>query len=104
MIAGVPLVEASSLGLRTETQLRRLEGVTLRHRLLGPVQAVKNELPEKREANLPGQREILFPLGIDQEQLIAAGFAGDVDILAQFDIAGCAQDHRASVAPGPEPV
>ena len=46
----------------------------------------------------------MHPGFIDQEQVVAAGFAGYIDIFAQLDISFSPQDGQAAISPGGQPV
>ena len=82
-----------------QAELGGLERVRLGHRDLGPIQAIEDELAEERVADFPGQREMLLALAIDEEELIAARLARDIDVFSQLDIATRAEDQRPPIAP-----
>src|SRR4051794_34792368 len=96
------------LGLRLQRELHREERVRLRHRGFRPVDDVRHEpRPERQIAVLAV--DVACLLLIDDEQMVAAGTAADVDILSQLDVALGAEDRQPSVAPrrqavGSEPV
>ena len=93
---------ALRLLLRLEHQLGGQEAVRLRHRRLGAVEHVGDEL------RAVGQRDVAAVdvarlLLVDEEQVAAAGPAGDVDVLADLDEAVGAEDGQPAVAPGGRP-
>src|SRR4051812_8327249 len=91
------------LVLRADRELRCKEGVLLWHRRLGAIHHVVDELPAVRRLH-PLAVDVVRPLLIDDEEMIAAGPAGDVDVLAKLDVAVGAEDGHATIAPGREPI
>ena len=79
-------------------QLRRQEAMRLRHRRFGAVEHVVAQLLPIGDFRL---RAIHVPdtLAVDDEQMIAARPAGDVDILPELDRAFAAEDGQPAVAP-----
>lgn len=47
-----PLLQPRGLGLGLETEFRGFEGVVLRHRVLGSIQAIEDQLSEEGIADL----------------------------------------------------
>jgi hypothetical protein len=78
--------------------------VGLRHRVLGAVEAIEHELAEKGEADGAGDVEVAGAFAVDDEDVVAAIVARDVDVFAQLDVAVGAEDEGAAVAPGGETV
>ena len=91
-------------GLGLEAELGRLEGMRLGHRLLGPVQAVEDQLAKELVADAAIARDIVLLLAIDDEEMVPRLVAGEVDVLAQFDEALRAEDEGPSVTPDAQPV
>src|SRR5215203_86692 len=89
--------------LCADRQLRREEAVLLRHRRLGAIHDVVHEMTSVRRLD-PLAVDVVRPLLVADEEVIAAGPASDVDVLAQLDEAIGADDGEASVAPGRESV
>ena len=75
----------------------------LRHRRLGAVQHVGDEAAPERQIDVRAV-DVARLLLIDEEQMVAAGPAGDIDVFAQLDVAVGAEDGQTSVAPGRQPV
>src|SRR5215468_8801 len=89
------------LGLQCE--LTREEAVRLRHRRLGSIGDVHQQLPAVREIT-PARVHVAGPLPVDQEEMAGPRPACDVDVLAKLDVTLRPQDHEAPVAPGAEAV
>lgn len=84
-----------------DAQLRRLETVGLGHGVFRAVEAVQDQLPEEGEAHLAVHTEVLLPVLVHQEHVIALPFLPrQVDILADLDIALGAQNKGAPIPPG----
>ena len=66
------------------------------------VEDVVDQLPAVRQRP-PLQSMYRVPLLIDKQQVVAARPAGNVDVLAQLDVAIAAQDERTPVAPDAQP-
>ena len=93
------LRDENRLRLRIQAQLRRREDVALRHRHLGAVEAVEDELAEEGEPRLPSGVDVALRFVRDQENVVAATLAGYVDILPDLYAALSAQDKEATIAP-----
>src|SRR5215207_148040 len=89
--------------LRADRELRREEAMLLRHRRLGAVDHVVHELPSIRRLD-PLAVDVIRPLLVADEEVVATGPASDVDVLAQLDEAVGADDRETSVAPGGQPI
>ncbi len=72
----------------------------LRHRILGAIKAIEDELPKERETDLAVEFHVLLTLAVDQVEVVAFRLAGHVDIFAQFDVTGRPKDECPSVSPG----
>jgi len=90
--------------LGAEAELGGLEGMRLGHRLLGAIQAVENQPPEKRESDLSRHVDIAFSGIVDDIHILAGLVAGDINVFAQLDVAFGAKNNGAAVAPRAEPV
>ena len=64
--------DTDCLLLCDQAQLRRLEGVLLRHGVFRPVQAVQDQLAEEGIARHAGRVDILLSLPVHQEHMAAA--------------------------------
>ena len=89
------------LGLCVEREFCSPEGVGLGHRMLGAVEAVADKRPKERVTDLAVDGEVVLFGLVDEVHMITTLLAGDVDVLAQFDVAFGAEDDRAAVAPTP---
>ena len=78
-------------GLGGQRKLHRLEASRLRHRGLGAVADVGNELAGVGQLDAAAI-DPRHGLAVDQEQVIDAGLAGDIDVFAQLEIALGAED------------
>ncbi len=91
-------VHARGHRLGLQRQLGGEEAVLLAHRGLGPVQHVVDQ-PRAVGQRLGAAVDVLRAFAIDEEEVVAAGPAGDVDVLAQLDVALGAEDRQPPVAP-----
>ena len=71
----------------------------LRHRGLGALEDVGDQALIVGQGRLPAV-DVAGRLAVDQEQVIGAVAPGDVDVLAELDVALGAEDRAAAVAPG----
>ena len=76
------LFDPARLRLRAKTKFRGAKSVFLSHRVLGPVQAVKNQLAEKWEADLTMASDVIFAGMIDEEKVVAFEIDTDVEVFA----------------------
>lgn len=88
--------------LGAEAELGGLEGVGLRHRRLGSVETVEDQLAEETEADLAGDVDVALAGFIDDINIVAGFIAGDVEVFAQLDVALGSEDDGAAVAPRAE--
>jgi hypothetical protein len=58
--------------------------VPLRHRVLGAVEAVEDQLAEEGVADPAVDRDVALGLLVDEVHVVAFRVAGDVDVLAEF--------------------
>src|SRR5215831_7443145 len=84
-------VDRLRLLLPLQHQLHREERVRLRHRRLRAIDHVGDQTRAERQLDVVAV-DVAHLLLIDDEQVIAAGTPGDVDVLAQLDVAVGAQD------------
>lgn len=95
------LADGLRLHLRLDAQLRRLETVGLGHGVFRAVEAVQDQLPEEGEAHLAVHTEVLLPVLVHQEHVIALPFLlRQVNVLADLDIALGTQNKGAPIPPG----
>ncbi len=85
--------------LRLDGQFDDFEGMGLRLRILGAVQAIQDQLPKEWEPNLPGQGKMLLAFVVDKVEMVTGGVPANVDVFAQLDGAIRAQDETAAIAP-----
>jgi len=78
------LFDADGLVLGAEAELGGGERVGLGHRVLGAVEAVSDELPEERVADLPVDRDVALGLVVDEVDVVGFRVAGDVGVLAEL--------------------
>jgi hypothetical protein len=74
-----------SLGL--ECQLDGQERVPLGHGLFGAVEAIQNELPEKRKTHLAVHGNMPLARMVNQVHMISLAIASDIQVLAEFQVA-----------------
>ena len=84
--------------LRFHAEFRGFEGVGLRHRGLGAVEAVEDELTKELVADLTGDIDVLHGFVVREVEVAATFFAGEIEIFSQLDEALRAEDERAAVA------
>jgi hypothetical protein len=70
---------------------------------LGPVDDVRDQARTERQLDVLAV-DVARLLAVDNEEMVAAGTAGDVDVLPQLDVALGAEDRQPPVAPGREAV
>ncbi len=65
---------------------------------MGPIDDIGDKLRSEGQFHLAAiHKRHLFL--VHHEQVVAARLTGNIDVLAQLDIAVCSQDEQASVAP-----
>src|SRR3954469_24449308 len=89
--------------LRANRELGGEEAMFLRHRGLGAIEHVVDELTSVRRLDALAV-DVVRALLIDDEEMVATRPAGDVGVLSQLDVAVGAEDGHPSVAPGRESV
>src|ERR1044071_9722071 len=89
--------------LRLERKLGGEEAVLLRHRGLRSIKDVVHELFAVRELDAAAV-DVSGLLLVHEEEVVAAGAARDVHVLADFDEAVRAEDGQTPVAPGAQTV
>src|SRR5580692_7434188 len=72
---------ADRLLLRLQAQLCRAKGVLLRHRALGSLEAVEDQLAEEGIADLAGHRDVVLSAGVHQVHVVARALPAHVDVL-----------------------
>lgn len=82
-----------------ERELGGFEGVGLGHRVFGAVERVEDELAVEGGTDASGAGDLGLGVAVDEENAVAAGVAGDVDVFADLHGAIGAEDERAPVAP-----
>ena len=85
--------------LRFQHQLGRQKTVRLRHRRLGPIEDIVDNLVAVGQV-LVGGVDVLGLFLVYEEQVAAAGPSRDINVLSNFNKAVCTQDGQAPVAPG----
>jgi len=58
--------------------------VVLRHRVLGAVEAIEDQLAEEGVADLSAHRDMVLGVVVDQVHVVAVGVPGDVGVLAEL--------------------
>src|SRR5258708_38438460 len=91
------------LVLRANRELGGEEAMLLRHRRLGAIQHVVDELASVWRLHSLAV-DVVRSLLVDDEEMVAARPSGDVDILPQLDVAVGAEDGDPAVAPRGETV
>src|SRR5579859_7359860 len=94
--------DAYRAGLRDQGELDGEQRVGLRHRGLGSIQAIQDELSEKGEPDLAVDGDVPFSLLIHQIYVVTLELARHVEVLAQLDRTARPGDERAPVSPGSE--
>lgn len=99
MISSSASADACGFRLGFERKTADFKNVILRHRRLRAVADVGGESVEVFEF-FAAAIDMGHFLAVDQEEVILARPAGDIDIFAQFDVAFGAENGQAAVAPG----
>ena len=84
--------------LRGQRQLHRLEAPGLRHRRLGAVEDVGDQLAAIGPVDC-GAVDALDALLVDEDQVVPAWLSGHIDVFPELDVALGTEDREASVAP-----
>ena len=98
------LLDSDGDCLSLEAQFSRFERMLFSHGVFRPVQAIENELPEKRKPNFSVESKMLFDLRVHQKEMVTFGFTANVDIFTHLDVAFRAQDDRPTISPGTQTV
>ena len=86
--------DTACLGLCLEREFGGAECMRLGHRMFGAVEAVADKRPKERVADLAVDGEVVLFGLVDEVHMITTLFTGDVDVLAEFDVAFGAEDNR----------
>src|SRR5437868_1571433 len=73
------------LVLRADRELGGEEAMLLRHRRLGAIEHIVDELTSIRRLDALAV-DVVRPLLVDEEEMVAAGSSGDVHVLPQLDV------------------
>ena len=84
--------------LRGQRQLHRFVAPRLRHRRLGAVEDVGDQLAAIGPVDR-GAVDALDALLVDEDQVVAAWLSGDIGVFPELDIALGTEDREAAVAP-----
>jgi len=85
------------LFLRLERQLGGQEAVLLRHRRLGPVQHIRDQLLPVREGDIAAI-DVARLLVVGEEEVIPARTSGEVDVAADLDVTVGAEQRKTAIA------
>src|SRR5687768_7878210 len=85
--------------LRFETELGRAKGVCLRHGVFGAMETIEDQFAKKRKADDAMTTDVMFAAVIDQIKVVTFFLPRDVEVFAQFDVAGGPKDEGPAIAP-----